>query len=92
MTAISNQNLGTFFLIWLNVSVYNFEENLHAQQQLQILIHHWRTFEPPIEYEQYIRSLLPTSHSDVIRIDPNIQRVSYKLKWFINFDLLYINW
>jgi protein gp37 len=48
------QNLETYCLIWLDVSVNNSQENIQAQQQLRTSINHLITFEDYQQCLQYI--------------------------------------
>lgn len=50
------ENLETFFLLWLDASVNESEENIDAQQQLRTSINYLKTFEDSDQCEEYIRS------------------------------------
>ncbi|CAF1332663.1 unnamed protein product [Rotaria sordida] len=54
---MTDGNLETYSLIWLDASVIDSKENIDAQQQLRSLINHLKVFEQVDECEQYIRSV-----------------------------------
>ena len=55
-----DNNLETYYLIWLDGYVNKSPENIIAQNQLRTLINHLKTFEDGKTCEEYIRSLSET--------------------------------
>jgi len=54
---ITEENLETFSLLWLDASVNDSQENIDAQQQLRTSINYLKTFEDGDKCEEYIRSV-----------------------------------
>ncbi len=54
---ITEENLETFSLLWLDAAVNESQENIDAQQQLRTSINFLRTFEDGDQCEKYIRSI-----------------------------------
>jgi hypothetical protein len=54
---ITEENLETFSLLWLDASVNDVQENIDAQQQLRTSINYLKTFEDGDKCEEYIRSV-----------------------------------
>lgn len=52
-----DENLEAFRLVWLDGSVNNSEENLHAQQRLRRTVNYLKTFEDEQVCFKYIRSV-----------------------------------
>lgn len=54
---LSEQNLETFSLLWLDEQVDTSADNRHAQQQLRTIINHLKTFNQENPCEDYISSI-----------------------------------
>jgi hypothetical protein len=54
-----NNNLETFFLLWLDAQIHTIEENRQAQKQLRNIINHLKTFDDENDCQQYILSISP---------------------------------
>jgi hypothetical protein len=52
-----NNNLETFFLLWLDAQIHTIEENRQAQKQLRKIINHLKTFDNENDCQQYILSI-----------------------------------
>ncbi|CAF5150463.1 unnamed protein product, partial [Rotaria magnacalcarata] len=66
MAALANlqeNNLETIYVIWLDASVNDLEENIKAQQSIRSIINHLIVFQTAIDCEQYINQ---TSRDDRI--------------------------
>ncbi|CAF3648668.1 unnamed protein product [Rotaria socialis] len=63
LTNLQENNLETIYVIWLDASVNDLEENIQAQQSIRSIINHLIVFQTAIDCEQYINQ---TSRDDRI--------------------------
>lgn len=54
---LSEHNLETFFLLWLDEQIDGNEDNRYAQKQLRNIINHLKTFDNENQCENYISSI-----------------------------------
>ena len=52
-----DNNLETFTLVWLNVSIDDFQENIHVEQRLRALVNRLKIFHCMDDCERYVHSL-----------------------------------
>ena len=56
-TTITQNNLETFSLVWLDSSINDSEDNRQTQERLRAIINHLLTYEDSVDCEKYIRSV-----------------------------------